>query len=253
MITYKSENNSKKLSADSYQGLGPNHAPVNGALIPLMHHAAFPDGAQSCEIQKLSHERPAALGDAKLALVLPRADFVQVKPRKLQYLRDGAELGEISYFADQTRCRDRANPFKRKDKAAIRDLFQVPQHLGLKAFDKTVVDHYGVKHQPDLEEHAAAAFSDTDRFVRGFKKRSGTVFPEFPPADFSEQCSQGGFSKSHNVLRLWIMPQKVLGARGLHILHHLQKLGKGDHQETLQLIKQPRAAFNRSFSCLSEP
>src|SRR3990172_3129739 len=170
MITYQSKNNSQKLPADRHQGLGLDHAPAQGALIPLMHYAALPDGAQSREVQKFSHERPAALGDAELAPVLPGADFVQIKPRKLHHLGDRTKLGEVSYFADQARCRDRSDPFEREDDPAVRDLLQVPHHLGLNTFDKTVVGRYGVKHQPDLDEHAAPAVPDTYRFVCGLKK-----------------------------------------------------------------------------------
>ena len=83
-------------------------------------------------------------------------------------------------------------------------------------------------------------------------EKASTISPEPSPADLSEQCSQGRLTQRYNILCRRIMPQKVLSARGLHIRHNLQKLRKADYQETLQLIKQPRAAFNRSFSSLSE-
>src|SRR6266496_5018457 len=139
MITYQSKNNSEKLSGDRHQGLHSKHAPAHGALIPFMQHSALTDGAQSRKVQKLSHKRSAALGDAELSSMLTRADFVQVKPRQLHNFADSAELREVSYFTDQARCGNRSDPFERKNDPAVRDLFQMPDHLSLHSVDKAIV------------------------------------------------------------------------------------------------------------------
>src|SRR6266498_5840786 len=110
MITYQSKNDSEKLPADRHKGLHPKHAPAHGALIPFMQHSTLTDGAQGRKVQKLSHKRSAALGDAELSSMLTRADFVQVKPRQLHNFADSAELREVSYFTDQACRGDGANP-----------------------------------------------------------------------------------------------------------------------------------------------
>src|SRR6266540_2231896 len=179
MITYQSKNDSEKLPADRHKGLHPKHAPAHGALIPFMQHSTLTDGAQGRKVQKLSHERSAALGDAKLAPVLPRADFIQVKPGKLHNFADSAKFREVSYFTDQPCRSDSANPFKRKNHAAVRDLLQVPRHVNLQTFDEAAIPGDGIKHQFDLKKHAATTVSDADRFVCSLKEPSGSVFLSF--------------------------------------------------------------------------
>src|SRR5512143_2932542 len=157
MIPYQSKYDSQKLSADRHQSLGFLHPSAQGTLVPGMHRSALPDSAQGRKVQELAYKRPAAFGDAEFSFMLPRTDLVQIKPRELHDLGDRAKLGEVAYFADQARRSDRPDPLERKNDPAVWNLFQMPVHLSLQPVNKAIIGDYRIKHQPDLQKHAAAA------------------------------------------------------------------------------------------------
>ena len=119
MITHKGKENSENLSADGHQGLGLGHTPVTGAPIPLVHGAALFDCVEGGKVQKLPHQRTAALGDVALPFMPAGAHFKEVQTGKLHDLAHGAELPEVSHLSDQAGCRDLADPFERKKRVAV--------------------------------------------------------------------------------------------------------------------------------------
>ena len=97
MVTDNSKYNSQKLASYGYQSLHPGHTPLKIFLIILMHNATFSDCVNRGEKQYLPQKMTSSFRYMLFALMLPRADFIKVKPCMFHYLRDRMKLSEVSY------------------------------------------------------------------------------------------------------------------------------------------------------------
>jgi len=191
MITHQREYNAEKLAGYGDQGLFFQHSVLKVSLIAFMKNAAFTHDIQRREEQKLSQKRTASLGYPPVSVVFAGTDFKQIQTGQLCNFGNGHEPVKISHFPDNAAYGNRPDPFDRKDKTAIGDLFKMQGNFFLQFGNKGVTRLNALLNIPGLQKKAFPTLAKSHRSPGSLIKRFGPVFFDLPPAHFPHGLNQG--------------------------------------------------------------
>src|SRR4030043_1798508 len=183
MIACQGKQNPQQLPRNGYQSLYLRHSSLKIPLIRGVHHAPFTNRIDRCKIEEFSQKRTPHLRDMPIPLVLARADLKQIQPRQFHHFPEGAKLTETSYFSDQTGHCNLSNPFHRKKRITVRDLFKIGNHLFFHFLNKTLAGLKTRKNLLHLQKNPPSALLETHRLHRCVIKCLSAFFSQLPSTD----------------------------------------------------------------------
>ena len=200
VIANDSKDKPQKLSGYGNQGLHLEHAPVQHLLILLMHDAFGFNRIDGRKKQQFSHQRSASFGDAALAPVFARTDFIKIKAGQFHDFREGIKFFKVCYFSDQPGNGHRSKALDGKYVLTIRNLRQINAHLFFQTIDKLILGFYAANKMLNFKNDTLFTRTDSDTVSGGLMKLFGTILAQFAAADLFQLLIQRLKTQSINFL-----------------------------------------------------
>lgn len=252
LVTSQGVHHSEQFARDGHQRFGFGHTALNHPSVGLMHNPGGFHYVDGRKIEQFSHQRSSALGDTPSALVLAGADFKQIKTSQFGNLSNCTILAKVPHLADQSGHSDQTDTWQRKKTATVGNLFQMRSHLAFQTVYKIIFSSNAINQVANFFHNALLAFIDAHRPLGALKQLSSMPLAQLSATDLLDDPAQFFLSQSDNSLPGRVMAEQVQACLAGDIFNHLQKLGKNDKEQMLQLVEHGGAIPNSSFSGLSE-
>src|SRR5512135_3494618 len=129
MIANKGKYNPQNLAGYSNQGLQLWFTPFKKSLIIFMQNTPLANHVDRCKEQQFSHKGTTSFGNPASTLVFTGADLKEIQSGKFLYLGNSSKFTEVPHLSYEAGCCNFANPFQRKNEAAIGNSFKIMRHL----------------------------------------------------------------------------------------------------------------------------
>jgi hypothetical protein len=217
-----------------------------------MHSSCGFDCVDGRKIKQLSHQWSSAFGNTPLAFVFAGADLKQIKTSQFGNLSNCTILAKVPHLADQSGHSDQTNTWQRKKTTTIGNLFQIRSHLAFQTVDEIIFFSNFINQVANFFHNALLAFIDAHRPLGALKQLPSMLLAQLSATDPFDDPAQLLLSQSGNSLPARVMAEQIQSGLAGDIFNHLQKLGKNDKDQMLQLVDDGGAIPNGSFSGLSE-
>lgn len=252
LVTSQGVHYSEQFARNSHQRFGFGHTSFNHPSVGLMHNPGGFHCVDGRKIEQFSHQRPSAFGYTPPAFVFAGADLKQIKTSQFGNLSNCTILAKVPHLADQSGHSDQSDTWQRKKTTTVGNLFQMRSHLAFQTLYKIIFSANAINQVANFFYNALLAFIDAHRPLGALKQLPGMLVAQLSATNLFDDPAQFFLSQSDKSLPTWVMAEQVQACLAGDIFNHLQKLGKNDKDQMLQLVEYGRAIPNGSFSGLSE-
>lgn len=252
LVASQCVHHSEQFARDGHQRFDFGHAALKHPSVGPMHSPCGFDCVDGRKIEQFSHQWSSALGNTPPAFVFAGADLKEIKTGQFGNLSTCLILAKVPDLADQSGHGDQADTWQRKKIPAVRNLFQMHSHLAFHTVDKIIFSLNLVNQVANFFDNALLAFIDAHRRLSSLTKLFSMPLAHLTATDPLDDSAQLLLSQGGNSLPARVMSEQVQSRLAGDLLNHLQKLGKNDKEQVLQLVDYGRAIPNGSFSGLGK-